>query len=204
MTEAHYRRALRAAVRGLWSGVLDYDQAFDSLISTIRRNLTRAAREGAAECGIRPEEFSAEERVALERYIFDQIGHVAGLLAWIEANSRARKDSKKAKLLQRQGEQTVYGRLEMWVNFYRTVRANIAAMACGDRKKVFRLGATKEHCKSCAGLNGRVYRYSVWQANNAIPPSRGFECGGYNCRCYLEDTDAPLTKGPFPGRLMVH
>lgn len=175
MTAASYRASLRAAVRGLWSDVLSYDQAFDSMMSSIRRGMQQAAAEGAAECGIKPEELSPAESLQVEKFIAEQTGFISGLLDWVEANKKSRIDPKRAKLLRRKGTLTIYGRLDKWVNTYRHVQATIAGMACTDKKKVFRLGATEKHCGTCPVLNGRTYRYSTWVANNAVPPSRCFQ-----------------------------
>ena len=41
-TIASYRMNIRYAVRGLWTGHLDYDQFFDDMILAIRRGFTQA------------------------------------------------------------------------------------------------------------------------------------------------------------------
>lgn len=191
MSESDYRSALRAAARGLWSGVLDYDQAFDSFMGAIRAHITQAWAEGAAQCGIRPDEFTPEEQVAREMFIIDQFGYIDRVLNWVEQNQRG-----TGTLV------ALFQRVELWVNKWRAAFGQSAAMACGNQKQIFVLGRTKNHCTSCAGLAGRVYRRSVWYDNRAVPPSECCVCGGWRCDCRLEDTDLPLTRGRFPRSLL--
>jgi hypothetical protein len=38
-----------------------------------------------------------------------------------------------------------------------------------------------ESCKDCSRYKGQRHRASWWVAHGAVPPSRDFECKGYNC-----------------------
>jgi hypothetical protein len=193
--EDGYRRSLRAPARGLWLDTLSKDQFMNAMIIAIERGLNSAWAEGAHECGIGLDELSAEETQRLKSEIYGQFKYIVGLGEFIEAHSKARKGAW--------GD--VDKRLDLWVNRYRAVRSLAAAMACKDKKKVFaRVRATLKPCRSCSGLEGRVYRYSVWLANDAIPPSSRFECHGWRCGHELQDTDRPITKGPFPKRLLIN
>lgn len=44
-----------------------------------------------------------------------------------------------------------------------------------------------ESCKDCSRYKGQRHRASWWVAHGAIPPSRDFECKGYNCLHMLVD-----------------
>ena len=188
MTESAYRAGLRATGRGLWQGVLTQPQGLAAMYSNIQRGITAAWREGAAECGITPDEFTFEELVARDNFIVEQEGYAPGFVDFAIANSKA-EGGKWG---------TIDSRIQLWVNKYRLARTMAASMACANKKKVWRLGATEEHCDSCAKFNGRVYRYATWAENGATPQSRRLCCGGWRCDCGLEDTDERITPGRFP------
>jgi len=185
MSITRYRAGLRAAVRGLWSGALDYDQAFDAMMAAIRSGITRAWHEGAAQCGIRPDELSPEEQMELQRFIQGQFGQIARVLNWVEQNrkelTRQRPPEQRINLLSRKGNLTVYGRLEMWINQYPSAVMKSAAMACADEKRIWTLGIVEKHCKTCPALAGKVKRMSFW-LKHVLPrnaPNDKLECGGY-------------------------
>lgn len=46
-----------------------------------------------------------------------------------------------------------------------------------------------ESCKDCSRYKGQRHRASWWVAHGAIPPSRDFECKGYNCLHVLVTDD---------------
>jgi len=191
VTIANYRSLLRSAVRGLWTGVLTLDQFLDAFGAAIDRGLTQAWIEGAKECGITYAELSGEERTALSRHILMQRLYMGRFGESIVAAQRG-----TGKL------GAHFGRLETWVNRYNEVRNQAAAMACGDKKKTWRYGGTKEHCKSCSTFVGRTYRYSTWLANGALPQSPRLACGGWRCQCFLTDTDGRITPGRFPSGVL--
>jgi len=188
MPESTYRSGLRAAAYAVWNGALTQPQGLASMYLTIGRELTRAWKEGAAECGIKPDEFTFEEIVARDNFIRDQESYAPRFIDFVIQNSKANGGKRS----------TVYARIELWVNNYKLARTQAASMSCANKKKVWRLGATEEHCDSCAKFNGRVYRYQTWAQNGALPQSRRLCCGGWRCDCILEDTDERVTPGRFP------
>ena len=194
MTIASYRLTLRAAVRALWKDMITLDQFLDAFGSAIDRGLTQAWIEGAKECGIRYEELSGEEREALSRHILMQRLYMGRFGESIVA---AQQGAGKLG--------THFARLETWVNRYNEVKNTAAAMACGDKKKQWVLNLkrpTKKHCVSCSTFHGRVYRYSTWLANGALPQSSRLACGGFNCGCGFLDTDERITPGRFPAGVL--
>ncbi len=198
MSKARYQASLRAAVRGLWSGALDYDQAFDAMMSAIRRGITQAWNAGAAGCGIKPDELTPDERIARDIFIQNQFGSIGKLLTWVEQN---RRGSGGVRLTQKPGVQSIYGRLGMWVNQYPSAQMKSGGMACGDEKRIWILGPT-EHCPTCKKLAGKVKRYSFW-VRTVMPrnaPNDKLKCGGYKCQCTLVRVgmDVPITRGPLP------
>lgn len=189
-TLAGYQLNLRAAIYGLWSGKMDFDQAFQQIYAAIDRGLTQGWYEGAKECGITPAELSPEERAALAQAQAIEKSYVFQLLADVEENSQA-NGGKRAAL---------YQRLDGWVNRYRDMVNRAKLMACADKKLRWDLGPT-EHCTSCAKLAGKVKRASYWQQRGIhpqAPPNPLLECEGWHCQCSLTPTDEPATPGPLP------
>lgn len=191
-TEGAYRHSLRARVRGFWVGVFNFADFVDGFSRDISEGITQAWTEGTAECGILPSEWSVAEVQARSAFVTSQIMQVNGFATAIEQNTKA-QDGKLGPLLRR---------TELWVNRYPEAKFQAAALACGDRKKVWVLGPTEKHCKSCGGFENRVYRYSVWLANGGMPRARALTCNGFNCLCRLEDTDQRMTPGRFPRGLL--
>lgn len=61
--------------------------------------------------------------------------------------------------------------------------------AAKNQMLTWHLGATKEHCTDCARLDGQAHRAKWYLAHDFIPgkPGAALECGGYLCKCSLED-----------------
>ncbi len=200
---AQYRRDLLSAVRGLWQGSFTIDQFINIVGSAIQRNITRAWLDGAKECGIGPDELSQAERAALGRFILMQRFHIFGLGADIVA-ARAASIEKHGKLVPpvepKRG--VTRGRIGMWVNRWAEAKTQSSSFACADQKAQWFLGATEKHCRTCAGFHGRVYRWSTWRENGALPQTRRLACGGWRCDCRLETTTAPMSRGKFPRGLL--
>jgi hypothetical protein len=188
-----YQRSLNSAVRGLWNGVIALDDFYWSFGSSIERGLTNAWTMGAAAGGITPDEFTPEEQAQLRRHILSDRMYMSGFANDIETGSKA-NGGKLSPLLNRVG---------VWVNHWWEVYGLAQAMAQKDQKMMFvRVFPTKKPCRSCSGLEGRVYRNSVWLANDCVPPSRRTDCGGWRCGHRLVPTDARVTPGRFPAGLL--
>lgn len=186
-----YAKNVRGFTRALWSGVIDYDQFFDLMQGAIRVGLTQNWHAGAKECGIQPNEMTPEERMALEAAIISEFNHVAGFADAIEAGSKA-NGGKFGALLPR---------AELWGTRAVDVQNQARLMACRDKKLKWVFDPAKEHCDSCAKLNGKVKRASYWRARGLQPqnpPNPALGCGGWKCGCVFEVTDEPLSRGPLP------
>ena len=184
----NYRMDIRAVVRGLWAGTFDYFQAWEQMDMAIRRGLRFAWQDGSEECGIRPSDWTPEERQALQRAIARELGYVDGFLTAIEKGSKA-NGGKLGPLM---------GRAESWITRYLDIRHQAMVTACANRSMVWRLGSTKDHCRDCLRYEGRVYRAKTWRKWGAMPQSRSLECRGYRCQCTLALTDEPCTPGHPP------
>lgn len=185
---ADYSRSIRAAVRGLWSGDLSYNDFLDAIDLAVRTGLTRAWYEGAAECGIiAPQELTIGEIGDLNRYINIQMGFVFAFANDINASSKANK-GKLTPLMER---------AKMWTNRYNEARNYAKQLACADQKLEWIFGDTK-HCSSCLKLNGRVYRASIWAKYDVRPQHPSLECRGFHCACIFQKTNKPATRGRPP------
>lgn len=187
-----FGRSIRAGIRGLWLGQLSIFEFVDTMRATIERGFRVAWAEGAAQCGIEMGDLTPEEIKQLELMINSQFQYLVGFGLAIQDGSKANGGALEPLLT----------RGEMWVNRYNEVRIKGAAMACANLKVVWRLGKTEKHCASCLGFDGRVYRYSTWEANGALPQSQSLGCGGWRCDCNLEPTQNRITPGPFPRALL--
>ena len=192
MSEASFRLSLRSAVRGLWEGAISKSQFSSAMTKALQKELTTAWSEGANECGVSADELTDEEIEALTGFIKNQLTYIVGFADAIKETDN--DDSKNIFPL--------FERAKLWQDRYSEAKANGHAMACRDEKQEFVLGPTETHCRTCKGLNGRVYRNSVWVKNNAVPPHNwNFACRG-GCECSLQKTDKRLTRGRFPTGLL--
>jgi hypothetical protein len=188
MPYSNYRSDIRAYVRGFWAGHLTYDQAFESLLYATERGLRQAWYEGAQEVGVEPSELTPSEISALRALIISEQQYIGGLLADIEANSKA-NGGKLTPLL---------SRADMWANRWHDARSKAMLIARDDQKLRWDLGPTEQHCDDCANYNGRVYRASIWRKYGVQPQSRSLSCRGYRCLCVLTPTTEPGTPGHPP------
>ena len=181
-----FRQSVRASVRALWQGNFTLFAFVDDMTLSIRRNLTQAWHRGAATCGLQPDELSPNELQTLNNLINSQFPFLLGFGDDIESS---------------QALGPLFQRAEVWINRYNESFEQGKAMACADQKGKWIVGAT-DHCRSCAGFNGRVYRFSKWESNGALPRKRALCCGGFNCDCTIEQTNDKITPGPFPSSLL--
>jgi hypothetical protein len=189
-----YARDIRGVVRALWSGAIDYDQAFAIMLDTIRLGLTAAWHEGAKECGILPAELSPEERTELLTLIANEQSRISGLFSYVDAGSK--KNGGKLR--------DVLPRAALWGLRYVDAYNRARILACADQKARWTINhvrQVKENCNSCLKLNGKVKRFSYWrreQVQPQNPPNPKLECGGWSCGCGFVSTDEPCTPGPLP------
>lgn len=184
-----FKRGINASARGLWSGQLDSLSFADSMFVTLRRQLTIAFYEGAKEFGIRPDELSEEELAVLAQKIGDNNQYVGGLADFISQHTKVQGFSFE----------TIKPRLDLWVNRYDEVKELAKSMAGGNRKLKWVIDGG-EHCRSCLKLNGRVARAKTWAEKGIYPKATTgiLKCGGFNCKCYRNETDEPITRGRWP------
>lgn len=187
-----YRRSLRQAVRGLWTGDLGQWDFIDNMEYVIQRNLTKAWYDGLKLWGLTPADMTQAEKDRLELEINTQITYIGGLADAVSSNSKA----NGGQLL------PLYDRLELWVNQYGRIMSLAGTMAAADQKGLWKYGDTVDHCPSCKALAGRVYRNSTWtkwlEPLDMMPRGKGLACGGWQCDCSIIKTSEPITPGKPP------
>lgn len=193
MTEDGYRSGLRSPVRGLWTGVITYDQFWETMMTVVRLGFTAAWYAGAEECGIQPGELTDEEQAELEQAISREYDFIDGFATSIEKGNR----DAGGKL------ETHFRRLDLWVKRYRDVRNRAKVMACADQKLMWKINPEKENCCSCLRLAGKVKRGSYWKRVGVRPQHPTLHCvasaGGVSvCGCELVVTNERCAPGPLP------
>lgn len=183
-----YRLNIRAAVRSLWNGNIDFVSFFSQMQAAIRRGFTQAWAEGAAVYGVKPDEYTDAERARLAQEIVQESQYIMRFADAIEAHSK--KNGGKLEPL--------FTRAELWIAAYDRI-LNLAIAYAGKDQKLRWTLHPAEHCKSCVRLSGKVKRSSYWVEHDVYPKHWGkLICKG-GCHCSLEPTDEPLSKGPLPG-----
>ena len=185
--QSSYTAEMRSLTRGLWTGAISWEQAFELGMFNIRVGLTNAWHRGMASVGLQPSDMSPDEQIKLRQIISEEINYLAPFLDAIEQGSKA-NGGKLGPLMQRAA---------MWANRFRDVENQARQSAKNDPKLVWRLGPT-EHCVDCANLADKVKRASSWQRANIRPQMPELACQGFRCQCILEPTELPLSKGPLP------
>lgn len=183
-----FRLNLRAQVRRYWNDEDNTTSFMFNFMNAVDRGFNQAFRAGAAECGIRANEYTEEMKSVLQAKINEQFPFVTNLANRITTRADGGKLKDATSLI------------EVWIARYGEVLNLGKLLACADKKLKWVLGAA-EHCKSCVKLSGKVKRASFWKANGILPRVAGahyLDCQGYNCKCSLEVTDEPLTKGRLP------
>lgn len=187
-----YRKSMRDATRGLWSGALSLFDFTETMSAAIRRQFPLAWNEGAAKFGITDTDRTEEEQTRLTLEINTEISYISGFGNAIIEGSKANGGPL----------QPLLDRAELWVNSYERIVNLAGMMAAADQKGEWFYGDTEDHCASCSGYAGRVYRNSTWQKflepYDLMPKGRGLACGGWKCDCRIGQTDKAITRGRPP------
>ena len=202
--ESDLLKGIRSAVRGLFNAQITQVSFYGTMQSTITRRLTEAFYKGAAKCGIKPDELTAEEREIMQTLINSNMTYVSSFGADIVADREQFLADNPGKVLGPRSFpaplRALYGRVDLWVGRYNEAVQLGQVTACKDKKLEWVLGEA-EHCSSCLKLAGKVKRASFWLSSGIIPRVAGagyLECRGYRCQCSLNETEKPLSKGPLP------
>lgn len=98
--------------------------------------------------------------------------------------------------------QPLLARAQLWANRYN--EAYNLAMSLIERenggKLKWMLGATEQHCVTCAALDGIVAFAAEWEMAGVRPqgaPNGALQCGGWKCDCSLAPTAERRTRKAF-------
>lgn len=193
-TRASYRMNLRSAVRGLWTGEFSEGDFTNQMQLVIDRGFRQAWKEGMEAVGlVFPDDMTDAEHNALLTAMINEYGFIAGFAADIIAGSKA-NGGKLGPLMRR---------VDLWVKRYEGVKNQAKLSAEADPVLQWNVHAD-ESCTSCIKLDGQRRRASVWREKLEVWPQHPeLECmesaGGPDvCKCTLDTTDQPPTRGRLP------
>lgn len=188
-TQAHYNRQMWLYSLALYRNEIDAFGFISDMTEAIEDQLNRAWNEGAREVGIDPQDYEPEDLAMIDGIIKKEYEFILGLGSDIEA--------AKEVLDMKEFSARFKGRVEMWAMRYKDV-VNQAKLHFAKRQKLkWKLGATEQHCSTCAALNGIVAYAREWEEvgiRPQNPPNSALECGGWHCDCSLELTKERRTR----------
>ena len=186
-TADYMDRTISGLVRDLYDGDISKSDFEDSMSELIEKQFKRAFNEAMKENG-------SEWTDAIDAKYQERVTNQYQYIEKFADDILAGKDAE-----------TGYGqftsRAELWANQYDSTvnEAKLITGAKDDRYK-WVMGATEEHCTTCASLDGVVATAEQWEASGfhpQQPPNDALTCGGWRCDCSLELTDEPVTEGFF-------
>lgn len=191
-TVDYYQRALSRDVLDFYRADMEAGEFIEDMIRLIEGQFERAWNEGMRNVGLDPaKDQKPEWDEVLQGEISAELDHV---LDFAQAIEDARMTGQSVAPLQ--------ARVDLWVNRYNEI-VNLAMRTCEPQMNfVWRLGATEEHCSTCAALDGVIASGEDWDKSGFHPqgaPNEKLECGGWRCDCSLEPTDEKATEGGIPG-----
>ena len=193
-TVAFFRRVMRRATLQFYRGDIDAFQFIDRMTDLIEDQFGRAWNAGARDAGFNPADMDDIDLSMLSHAIDGQADF---LLNFAEAVENAALEDAPIDPL--------YSRIDLWANRYdetiNDARMHFSQRQGDDLRLVWRLGATEQHCTTCAMLDGIVATVAQWRASGYRPqhaPNARLECGGWRCDCQLEPTDEELTSSGIP------
>lgn len=187
-TQAYYESTLTRLVRTLYGGEIDELQFIQIMENLLEGQLNKAWMEGMAENELTEEDMTPEWQAMLDGIIADEKSHIGDFAHEIISASK----------LTGQPVDPYLARCSLWANRYEDTRnqAKMATSEPGDKME-WRLGATEQHCTTCASLNGIVATATEWQLSGfhpQSPPNFLLNCQGWKCDCSLEPTDKRHTR----------
>jgi hypothetical protein len=182
-----YYRQLWKRVKELYSMKIDRFQFESQLADIVQQQITRAYREALRDEGLDPNLVKTQYADNIQDIIVSEYERISNFAADIEIASHWEKGYEQFNV-----------RTQLWANRYDDAyNRAIADIATEQGAKMeWQLGATEQHCETCAALNGIVARASVWNElgmKPQQPPNTALECGGWQCDCSLVITNKRAT-----------
>ena len=184
-TEGFMNRAIDKMIKDLYYGEITKDEFDGRMFDLIDDQMRRAFNEGMRKNGLDP--------VANMTDAWRQI-YQDKTLSQVEFIDKFSRDILN-NADQVAGYDKLLERANMWSNQYPAMvqEAKLTTAYPKDRY-VWKLGATEEHCSTCASLDGVIHTAQEWLdlgLHPGQPPNGALECGGWRCDCSLEYTDEP-------------
>lgn len=139
---------------------------------------TNAAKEAWVDGGgVLP--VNKETKAYIKEKIDEEIGHINALF------TKYKLDIKAGKVYDFWAE--AQARADGYARSLDIVYNNVKIIHAGDEMLLFTGNDGQETCTDCMKHKGKWHKASWWRKNNAVPPNRDFECGGWKCAHYLAD-----------------
>lgn len=183
-------RQIEGLVRGVYDGNIG-GQFIDTMANLISGQLTQAYQQAYEDEGYTDYFLPGYLQSSLDEMILNQYNFVDQYYrdivdARIDNTSVQPLLSRAALWAQR------------WTEAYNEAKRLITLEGGGNM--VWTLGATEEHCYSCASFDGLVASAKEWQTLGVKPqnaPNKKLECGGWKCDCSLTPTDKRRSPGAY-------
>jgi hypothetical protein len=152
------------------------------LRSVLTRSGRKATIDGLKVGGVETDVLEDSDLDTFLKWNAEQSGYVSGLTARIWDKGLSEKE--------------IYSSVESWASkSLASAYQNGLISADVNGMYEWKLGATEEHCDTCARLNKQVHRLKDWIARDLKPGSSALDCGGWQCACSLNKV-----KGRAKGR----
>lgn len=201
----HHRRVLELANLWFYSDIRrtywerSYDAIFEFLTGkSSRTKFENDMKKAMVEAFVAAAEQAWQDAGAELPYDEDTSAYVGGVqsgeLGYIsdlfEHLLLLRKELKE--LAQFTAQDTAASRADGYAHTLDAVYANVKLLAKPNVMLTFAGSDGAESCSDCSRLKGKRHRAKWWVANEAVPPSRHFECKGYRCQHVLVTDEGNL------------
>lgn len=201
----HHRRVLELASLWFYSDIrrIYWERIYDAIVGFLKGKSARTAFENEMKKAMADAFVQAAEQawtdagaeLPLESDALAYVGGVqSGELGYIGdlfANLvLLRKET--GELAQFTAQDTAATKADGYAHTLDAVYANVKLLAKPNVMLTFAGSDGTESCADCSRLKGKRHRAKWWVANDAVPPSRHFECKGYRCQHHLVDDDGNL------------
>lgn len=180
-TYDYYQRHINGLVRGVYAGNIAGDM-IDVMANLIQGQLTDAYNRAWKDDG---------NKLPLPDYLDKSLTEaIANQYSYVDQFYRDIVDAR----LDKTPIEPLLTRASLWANRYNEATSEAVRLMALENggKLIWKLGATEQHCLTCAALNDLVAYATEWDISGFKPqnaPNDFLECGGWRCDCSLEPTD---------------
>ena len=183
-TEGFMERTITGLVKDLYNGNIEKNEFDDRMFSLYDDQMRRAFNEGMRANGLDPADITDAWRQVYQDKTLSQVEFIDKFSSEILQGSIDGTDL-----------QQYLNRVDLWTQQYPAMveEARLVTAYPKDRY-IWHLGATEQHCSTCASLDGVIHTAQEWLdlgLHPGQPPNGALECGGWRCDCSLEYTDEP-------------